>query len=76
MDWLMMLVALWAGWGAGLIMGIQRGRGMRDRLLRRRPRNEVAIEEAKLLYEYGVIDQSELETRVGHLHDWTGHGES
>lgn len=60
------------GWCVGLIMGIQRGRGMRGRMLRRRPREEVAIEEAKLLYEFGTITRAELETRIGHLVEWDG----
>ena len=60
------------GWGIGLLMGIQRGRGMRDKWLRRRPKDEVAIEEAKILYTEGAIDRHDFETRVGHLIRWDG----
>lgn len=40
--------------------------------LRGAHRREWAIVEAKLLYELGEIDVTDLETRVGHLHDWDG----
>lgn len=39
---------------------------------RRMVANERAIAEAKLLYAFGEIDEVDLETRVGHLHDWDG----
>jgi hypothetical protein len=38
----------------------------------RMPPNERAIEEAKALYAAGVIELDDLQTRVGHLHDWDG----
>lgn len=64
------------GWLVGWIMGWRRGRaiwrGYKQSMFDRLAENEKAILEAKMLYSYGVIDQSELETRVGHLHDWDG----
>lgn len=64
------------GWLIGWAMGLTRGRSLwlerRRRGFRKLEANERAIEEAKMLFEFGVIDEAELETRVGHLADWDG----
>ncbi len=64
--------AAFLGWGAGVLVGIQRGRRMRDKWLRRRPKEDIAIEEAKTLYACGAIDKHDFETRIGHLIRWDG----
>lgn len=62
---------------AGFIAGSELGQRMeRARWTgyknKRMAANEKAIAEAKLLFSLGEIDESELETRIGHLHDWDG----
>lgn len=75
--WFTVLVSVLGGTLTGFIAGVVYGR--RRELerwtgykVRRRDANEKAIAEAKLLYGLGEIDERELETRVGHLHDWDG----
>lgn len=75
--WFVALASVLGGTLAGFLAGVRCGRrGEFERWsgykTRRMAANEKAIAEAKLLFEFGEIDESELETRIGHLHDWDG----
>lgn len=75
--WLTALAAVLGGTLTGFVAGVRYGRHRElerwtGYKVRRHSANERAIAEAKLLYEFGEIDEGELETRVGHLHDWDG----
>lgn len=69
---LIVACAVLIGFLASWFVGYRQGYAAWRRDIKARDDNERGIEEAKRLYELGLIDQGDLETRVGHLHDWPG----